>query len=318
MYNMIDGTGSSTLTDESANGFNGTLTNIDPATSWQYTDMPTVTCSICSETMTQTPTVTVNYSNTGTDVQEHCESYLWIDGNTYTASNSTATHTLTNITGCDSVVTLNLTINLPDATTDVQAHCDSYMWIDGNTYTADNDTATYTLTNMNGCDSVVTLNLNIDVTPTATALNNGDGTMTATGPGTYQWIDCGTNSAVAGATAASFIPTANGDYAVVVTNGSCDDTSACITYNSVGLNENSSQSISVYPNPTQGNFVINLGNGFESGLLQITNSIGQVVYVQEIDGAQTLDLNLEQANGIYMVTIFSNGEVVASTRIIKQ
>jgi hypothetical protein len=318
MYNMIDGTGSSTLTDESANGFNGTLTNIDPATSWQYTDMPTVTCSICSETMTQTPTVTVNYSNTGTDVQEHCESYLWIDGNTYTASNSTATHTLTNITGCDSVVTLNLTINLPDATTDVQAHCDSYMWIDGNTYTADNDTATYTLTNMNGCDSVVTLNLNIDVTPTATALNNGDGTMTATGPGTYQWIDCGTNSAVAGATAASFIPTANGDYAVVVTNGSCDDTSACITYNSVGLNENSSQSISVYPNPTQGNFVINLGNGFESGILQITNSIGQVVYVQEIDGAQTLDLNLEQANGIYMVTIFSNGEVVASTRIIKQ
>ena len=131
-------------------------------------------------------------------------------------------------------------------------------------------------------------------------------------------IDCGTNTAVAGATSATFIPTANGDYAVVVTNGSCDDTSACITYNSVGLNENSSQSISVYPNPTQGNFVINLGNGFESGILQITNSIGQVVYAQEIDGAQTLDLNLEQANGIYVVTIFSNGEVVASTRIIKQ
>ncbi|MBK6524455.1 MAG: T9SS type A sorting domain-containing protein [Crocinitomicaceae bacterium] len=317
MYNMVDGTGNSTLTDESINGYHGTLMNMDANTSWNYTNMPAMTCSMCNLTMTQTPTVTVNYSNTGTDVEEHCASYVWIDGNTYTSSNSTATHTLTNISGCDSVVTLNLTINQPNTGTDVQNVCESLTWIDGNTYTSDNNTAQFTLTNMFGCDSVVTLNLTVGGV-VATATNNGDGTMTATGSGTYQWIDCGTNSAVAGATSASFIPTANGDYAVVVTNGSCDDTSACITYNSVGLNENSSQSISVYPNPTQGNFVINLGNGFESGLLQITNSIGQVVYVQEIDGAQTLDLNLEQANGIYMVTIFSNGEVVASTRIIKQ
>lgn len=318
MYNMIDGSGSSTLTDESGNGYDGMLTNMDPATSWQYTNMPSMTCSMCTETMTATPTVTVNYSTTGTDVQEHCVSYLWIDGNTYTTSNSTATHTLVNSVGCDSVVTLNLTINTPDATTDVQSHCDSYTWTDGNTYTSSNTTATQTFTNIFGCDSVVTLNLTITTTPTASAVNNGDGTMSATGTGTYQWIDCGTNTAVAGATSATFIPDANGDYAVVVTNGSCDDTSACVTYNSVGLNENNSQSIAVYPNPTQGNLVINLGNGFESGILQITNSIGQVVFVQEIDGMQTLDLILEQANGIYLVTIFSNGEVVASTRIIKQ
>ena len=45
-----------------------------------------------------------------TDAQTHCESYTWIDGITYTESNNSATFVLTNSAGCDSVVTLDLTI----------------------------------------------------------------------------------------------------------------------------------------------------------------------------------------------------------------
>ena len=48
---------------------------------------------------------------TGTDTQIACDSLTWIDGVTYTASNNTAIHTLTAANGCDSVVTLDLTIN---------------------------------------------------------------------------------------------------------------------------------------------------------------------------------------------------------------
>ncbi|MBL4705532.1 MAG: LamG domain-containing protein, partial [Flavobacteriales bacterium] len=70
-----------------------------------------------------------------TDVQTACNSYTWIDGNTYTGSNSTATYTLTNTAGCDSVVTLDLTMSFSNAGTDVQTACNSYTWIDGNTYT---------------------------------------------------------------------------------------------------------------------------------------------------------------------------------------
>ena len=40
-----------------------------------------------------------------------CNSYTWIDGNTYTSSNNSATYTLQTANGCDSIVTLNLTIN---------------------------------------------------------------------------------------------------------------------------------------------------------------------------------------------------------------
>ena len=59
----------------------------------------------------QEAVVTVNSLTLGTDVQTACDSLTWIDGVTYTSSNNTATHTLTNSLGCDSVVSLDLTIN---------------------------------------------------------------------------------------------------------------------------------------------------------------------------------------------------------------
>ena len=83
-----------------------------------------------------------------------CDSYTWIDGNTYNTSNNTATFTYVNSIGCDSVITLDLTIFSSSTSTDVVVVCDSYTWIDGNTYTNSNNTATYTLMNTTGCDSV--------------------------------------------------------------------------------------------------------------------------------------------------------------------
>ncbi|TSJ40020.1 T9SS type A sorting domain-containing protein, partial [Fluviicola chungangensis] len=59
--------------------------------------------------------LTINHSTTGTDIQTACDSYDWIDGNTYTSSTNTPTFVLQNAAGCDSTVILNLTIiqNLP-------------------------------------------------------------------------------------------------------------------------------------------------------------------------------------------------------------
>ncbi|MFK8045708.1 MAG: beta strand repeat-containing protein, partial [Crocinitomicaceae bacterium] len=125
--------------------------------------------------------LTINNPNTGTDVQVACDTYTWIDGNTYTASNNVATHILTNINGCDSVVTLDLTVNYSSTGTDTQTACDSYTWIDGNTYTTSNSTATHILTNSVGCDSVITLNLIIN--------NSSTGTDTQIACNTYTWID---------------------------------------------------------------------------------------------------------------------------------
>ena len=129
--------------------------------------------------------LTILNSATGTDVQTACNSYLWIDGNTYTANNTTAKDTLVGAAanGCDSIVTLNLTILNSATGTDVQTACNSYLWIDGNTYTANNTTAKDTLVGAaaNGCDSIVTLNLTI--------LNSATGTDVQTACNSYLWID---------------------------------------------------------------------------------------------------------------------------------
>jgi hypothetical protein len=172
--------------------------------------------------------LTLSNSNTGTDVQTACDTYTWIDGNTYTASNSSATHTLTNVAGCDSVVTLNLTLGNSNTGTDVQLACDTYIWIDGNTYTASNSSATHTLTNVAGCDSVVTLNLTLS--------NSNTGTDVQTGCDTYTWIDGNTYTASNSSATHTLTNVAGCDSVVTLnltlgnSNTGTDVQTACDTY----------------------------------------------------------------------------------------
>ncbi|MFK7784616.1 MAG: right-handed parallel beta-helix repeat-containing protein [Crocinitomicaceae bacterium] len=133
-------------------------------------------------------TVNLTFStiSSGVDNVTACESYSWIDGNTYTSNNNSAIFTLSNSQGCDSVVTLNLTINSSTTSSDLITACESYTWMDGITYTANNTTATYILTNAQGCDSIIMLDLTI-LSPTT-------GTETVSTCNDFTWIDGNTYS----------------------------------------------------------------------------------------------------------------------------
>ena len=104
----------------------------------------------------------VNQSNAYTDVIEACDSLQWIDGVTYYESISGPVFTLTNEAGCDSVVTLDLTIHRHSSAVDSIVACDAYTWIDSVTYTESTDMPVYVLTNSEGCDSIVNLHLTIN------------------------------------------------------------------------------------------------------------------------------------------------------------
>lgn len=71
------------------------------------------------------------------------------------------------------------------------------------------------------CVNVVICNL------TATTTVNGS-TVTAVQSGTYQWINCTGNTPVSGATSQSFTPAQTGNYAVIIANNGCVDTSGCV------------------------------------------------------------------------------------------
>ncbi|MFT6923493.1 MAG: flagellar capping protein FliD [Crocinitomicaceae bacterium] len=260
--------------------------------------------------------LTVNYSNGSTDVQTACDSYLWIDGVTYTSSNNVATQTLTNAAGCDSIVTLDLTINYSNASTDVQTACDSYLWIDGVTYTSSNNAATQTFTNAAGCDSIVTLDLTINTVNTSTTTTGLTITSDAASAA-YQWIDCSDNSEIIGETNQSFTATSNGDYAVIVTENGCSDTSACVVIDNVGITENDIfKNVLVYPNPINGIIHLDLGS-LTDVQVSIFTIRGREVLAPEKIKTSIHQFSFNEPAGIYYLRLESEG-ISKSYKLIKQ
>ena len=105
--------------------------------------------------------LTVNTHNPATVENTVCDTYTWpLNGETYTVSGAYQTM-LQTTKGCDSLVTLNLTVNYQNTgIEEVATTCDSYTWaLNGETYTEPTNEPTFTLQNQWGCDSVVTLNL---------------------------------------------------------------------------------------------------------------------------------------------------------------
>ncbi|MFT6923492.1 MAG: hypothetical protein ACJA1C_002507 [Crocinitomicaceae bacterium] len=250
--------------------------------------------------------LTINYSDATTDVQTACDSYLWIDGVTYTSSNTIATQTYTNAAGCDSTVTLDLTINNSSASTDVQTACDSYVWIDGNTYTSNNNSAAQTLTNAAGCDSIVILDLTINTVNISTTTTGVTITSDAVGVA-YQWIDCSDYSEIIGETNQSFTATINGDYAVIVTENGCSDTSTCVVINSIGINENDElNNVVIYPNPNNGIIHLELGSLSDVDI-RVFSVQGKLVLEEKMINLPLHQIEFKAPSGVYYLKIQSEG-----------
>ncbi|MBL4754534.1 MAG: T9SS type A sorting domain-containing protein [Flavobacteriales bacterium] len=250
---------------------------------------------------------------TVTDVQSACTTFTWLDGNTYTSSSDTNTYTISGgaVNGCDSIVTLDLTILTTSYGADVQNACGSLTWLDGNTYTSSNTTATYTLSNAAGCDSIVTLNLTINVPDISVTVNDPSITANETGA-FYQWLDCNNSFAlIPGESGQNFSPTTNGDYAVEVTINGCTDTSTCITLSNVSTSIKANilfEDVTISPNPTLGLLQLNFGKLSEISIKVLTIG-GRLIYMQENINTSTYQMNLEELPGVYVLEISSQGEM---------
>ncbi len=250
--------------------------------------------------------LTIVNSNSGTDVVSACESYTWIDGNTYTASNNTATYVLQNTFGCDSTITLDLTIITPDETTDQISACFEYTWINGITYYSDNDTSTVTLTNALGCDSIVTLDLTINTVST-TITNNDPELVAPSGMTSYQWLDCDNSFApISGETSSTFIAQQNGLYAVQIEDSGCVDTSYCVAINQVGIFElGEGYNWTVHPNPTADKVTIELHELMGEFIVEVINPLGQLIEQRYYSDALKVELSLGSEPGLYFITLIS-------------
>lgn len=165
-------------------------------------------------------TVTVNPTLTNTLNESICsnESYAF-NGNSLTVAGSYSATFTSLVTGCDSVVTLNLTVNPISQGTVSATICEDQLPYNFNgTLISALTGGPYfdTLTSATGCDSIVTLNLTVTPTPTAPTITPGgtvdlcfgeDTVLTAsgaTGSQTYLWSNASTTTAVTVGTADTY------------------------------------------------------------------------------------------------------------------
>lgn len=203
-----------------------------------------------------------------------------------------------------------------DPTTTITT-CGSYTWPEnGQTYTT---SGTYTQPIAgNVCASEATLNLTVVTLSNLNVVQNGS-VLTASQPNlNYQWIDCETNTPIAGETSQTFAPTVSGEYAVIISLGECSDTSVCNTSVVVGLDENEfSNSLVVYPNPSEGTLFVEFAEGHNGVETRLLDMSGRVVLEKQFDASENVELFFEGQSGIYFLEIENNDGQKAVVKVQK-
>lgn len=170
-------------------------------------------------------------------------------------------------------------------------------------------TWTYTDANNNSVTQVQQVNINYDTIDVGISWNENTITLSADdlGAQAYQWIDCSDNNQLNGENSASFTPSSNGEYAVIISNGNCSDTSQCHTVNTIGLNDWKLNDISLYPNPTSGIFWI--VSEYEIVSVELFDLIGKKIQI-ETDLHQKMINPTALSPGKYMVRIKTAEQIV--------
>jgi hypothetical protein len=160
--------------------------------------------------------------------------------------------------------------------------------------------------------TVTQTTLNLSTTTAGTTISSAQGTAA------YQWINCGTgNSVIAGATSQSYIVTANGSYAVIVTKNGCTDTSACVNIINLGLDDLNFEDVSIYPNPSNGKITVSFNKEVNLKSFVIRDVTGRMVREEkpQTTNGITFDISSE-AQGVYFLNIEA-GSSTQSFKLIK-
>ena len=278
-------------------------------TSGVYTQIFT-NASGCDSTVTLN--LTINNSTYTYSQISNCGPYT-LNGQTYTQTGFYSQFYVS-AAGCDSVLDLDLIINDTSSSTLTINACKEYLFNGQTLTTSGNYTAVYP--NAMGCDSTVHLTLTVIAPNTNVNQSGAVLTSAASAPATYQWIDCGTNLPLLGATGQSYTATANGSYAVIVTLNGCSDTSNCRPVTGIGLDELSTEGLSLYPNPVRDVLYLDLPEGAGRGLI-IRNLQGQTVY-EGLHKGKTMIPVAAWATGWYTIEAIADGKTMRGRFVVER
>jgi hypothetical protein len=109
-----------------------------------------------------TLTLTVIFPSYDTISQSICDGDTFTIGSKHYTASNTYTDTLTNVGGCDSIVTLHLTVKPLSYDTVSQSICSGDSFVFGSSTYRAQGYYSQILTGSNGCDSMVTLELMVN------------------------------------------------------------------------------------------------------------------------------------------------------------
>jgi hypothetical protein len=263
----------------------------------------------------------VGANTTASVTVTECSLYTAPSGAIFTTT-GTYTDTIPNSCGGDSIITINLIVGANTTASVTVTECSLYTAPSGATFTT---TGTYTDVIPNACggDSIITINLTVpvldlSVTMTGATLTSGGSLGYA-----YQWIDCATLASIAGEISQAFTATVDGDYAVIITDGACSDTSACTAVLVGGLNDIVAiGGLEIYPNPSNGDFTVNIvGITADAVNIEVIDFSGRIVEARTFNNVQkqlTATMNVNAEAGSYLVRISANGETTIQTIVISK
>jgi hypothetical protein len=291
---------------------NGTATAVVSAGTPPYSYLWNDAANQISQTATNL--VTGNYTVTVTDAAG-CSVTA---SATVTGLGPNVTVSQNNVTGCFGNNNGSISLNVSGGQTPY-----NFSWSNSqstqNVFTLTAGSYTVTVTDNSGCATIKTIVItgpseiqaNIQVTNTTQGQNTGTATVTASGgtaPYTYAWSN--------GATGTSSTGLGAGNYTVAVT-----DANNCVrTFNfviAVGTDVadiDSKIGVTIYPNPTNGKFVVNVSNNNSSETqIEVYNTLGQRIFVSELKMNVVNDFEIDLSHvpaNTYFVKIISGDQTV--------
>ena len=263
--------------------------------------------------------LTVNSASTGAISPTACGSYTVPSGDETYTSDGTYSDTLENrnAQNCDSILTINLTVNDPTTATIDTSVCDSYTVPSGDETYSSGGTYNDTLKNQNAqnCDSIITINLTINQVDTA--VNQvGDTLKAQAADATYQWLDCDNGFApIDGATKQSFKPFSDGNYAVEVSKNNCTDTSSCYQVETTGIAANGEKgAFEVYPNPAADQVTIVQQGNAQPQTFELQTLTGKRLKTGRLSGTERLDVN-NLSPGVYLLQV-QGADAVRTKKVV--
>jgi hypothetical protein len=271
-------------------------------------------------------------------------------GSTQTISaTSTGTYSVlvTDAHTCTGTGTINVTINTPpavslgadvtqcggNATLDAGNAGSTFAWYPtGSTQTISaTSTGTYSVlvTDAHTCTGTGTVHITIGTIPTVTltvtnaVCGNNNGSVMASAAGgsgvyMYSWNNGGTTSAITGLSGSpteTLIVTVTDDLGCV-----SEQDTALVNCTTAITEMNNGTGISIYPNPSMGQFHLIIESGQASTTIEqisIINALGEEVY-SVTKGGQMIDMNLDIPAGIYFMRVKTDNAITVQKLIINK